>query len=498
MSNPQIEQLVKEYSDQFDYSQKETVIILAAGHGKRIKSQTSKMLHKIWEVPTVERVYNACRKSLGDANIIIVVGIKAEDVIKFIGRRNNLLYAYQETQNGTGHAAQVALEGIDESKYNGGIYVFPGDMGLIDAETINSFHEKFVNADSDMIVLTGIYEGAAEDNYYGRIVRVKQNKKTAKTNVADGPVLEIIEYKDIINLNDIKPYKIKINRKEYSYTKKELLDLSEYNSGVFGFKSAPLFEQINNIQSNNVQNEIYLTDLIYLFNKSGYTVDAVNPKNQYVVMGFNNKSVLNEMEKIARTNVYENLKDIITIDDPDDFFIDESVIDQILEMDNEGVPLDIKIGKGVYVGKGTVLNKNLNLMKNVYLSGGVKLGMNVTIRENARLTCFYGQNIEVGNNTEIYWGDSIKGNVKIGDNCSIESGVRITGSDEFPVVIGNNVTIKGFSYILGSKIGDNIFIEHSVLIKKVISKPADSKHEIFKVRFYTPGPEGIEAVKDLK
>ena len=63
---------------------------------------------------------------------------------------------------------------------------------------------------------------------------------------------------------------------------------------------------------------------------------------------------------------------------------------------------------------------------------------------------------------------------------------------------GNNVTIKGFSYILGSKIGDNIFIEHSVLIKKVISKPADSKHEIFKVRFYTPGPEGIEAVKDLK
>ena len=53
----------KEFSTKFN-SSTEVAIILAAGHGKRIKSQTSKMLHKIWEIPTVERVYNACR--LGD------------------------------------------------------------------------------------------------------------------------------------------------------------------------------------------------------------------------------------------------------------------------------------------------------------------------------------------------------------------------------------------------------------------------------------------------
>ncbi len=83
------------------------------------------MLHKIWEIPTVERVYNACAKGLSSANIIIVVGIKAEDVIQTIGKREFVIYAYQEYQNGTGHAVQVALEKIDSSKYDGTIYVFP-------------------------------------------------------------------------------------------------------------------------------------------------------------------------------------------------------------------------------------------------------------------------------------------------------------------------------------------------------------------------------------
>jgi bifunctional UDP-N-acetylglucosamine pyrophosphorylase/glucosamine-1-phosphate N-acetyltransferase len=75
-----------------------------------------------------------------------------------------------------------------------------------------------------------------------------------------------------------------------------------------------------------VQNEIYITDLISLFNSKGYSVGAVSPNDQHVVMGFNNKSVLKEMDEIARKNVYERLKDIIQIDDPDDFFIHDSVV----------------------------------------------------------------------------------------------------------------------------------------------------------------------------
>jgi len=311
-------------------------------------------------------------------------------------------------------------------------------------------------------------------------------------------VLEIIEYKDILNLNEKKPYKIKYNKNEYGYTKKELLEIREFNSGVFAFKFKPLYEQIQKIESNNVQKEIYLTDLINLFNKNGYKVSAISPKEQYVVMGFNNKSVLKEMDAIARKNAYEKLKDIISIDDPEDFFIDENIIDNILEMDGRGVPLDIKIGKGVYIGKDAKLNFNLHLMKNVYILGDIHFGKNIIVGENSNLSCFYGQTIQIGDNTKIFWSSSLKGNVIIGEECSIESNVRITGSDEFPAKIGKKITIKGVTYIYGSQIEDNIFIEHSVLIKKHISKPESYKADIYKVRFYLPEPEGVEGVKDLK
>ena len=64
----EIKKLINEYSSTFDYKVNETSIILAAGHGKRIKSNTSKMLHTIWNVPTVERVYNACSAGLKNVN----------------------------------------------------------------------------------------------------------------------------------------------------------------------------------------------------------------------------------------------------------------------------------------------------------------------------------------------------------------------------------------------------------------------------------------------
>ena len=106
----EIFKLVDELSGRLNSDNKEIAIVLAAGHGKRIKSQKSKMLHDIWEVPTVERVCNACREAVKAINIIVVVGIKAKDVMGVIGKRRSTVFAYQETQNGTGHAVQIALQ----------------------------------------------------------------------------------------------------------------------------------------------------------------------------------------------------------------------------------------------------------------------------------------------------------------------------------------------------------------------------------------------------
>ncbi len=81
-SKSNISSLIRKYSSNLDYKIPRISIILAAGHGKRIKSATSKVLYEIWGVPTVIQVSKAAKKGISSPNQIIVVGIKAEEVDK--------------------------------------------------------------------------------------------------------------------------------------------------------------------------------------------------------------------------------------------------------------------------------------------------------------------------------------------------------------------------------------------------------------------------------
>jgi len=489
---------IKKTSSSFNQKSKELAIILAAGHGKRIKSQRSKMLHNIWGVPTVERVNNACASAVKGINSIIVVGIKATDVLNVLGKREYTTYAYQEEQNGTGHAVQVALKNVRSFPKDGIVYVLPGDMGLIDADTLKKLRKSFVESEADMIVLTGIFKGDPKDNSYGRIIRVKASDPADMfSQQDDGKVIEILEQKDILALPEGKLYFANYKGRNYVFTKSELIKNNEYNSGVFAFKYDKLRELIDKLKSENVQKEIYLTDLISLFNEKNYSVAAVSPERDYVVMGFNNKSVLKEMEEIARTNVYTKLKDIIEIEDPDDFFIHENVVEDILKLDKKHTVLDITIGRGVYIGKDVKLNLNLTFGKNVFVDGKVVFGKNVTVSQNVHLSCYPGQTLKIGNDVQILWGDIVKGNIVIGDGSRIESSVNITGSDEFPLRIGKNVIIKGTSYIFGSKIADNLFIEHSILVKKKVRAMKNKKGKIQPVRYFVPESEGEKTIQKL-
>jgi bifunctional UDP-N-acetylglucosamine pyrophosphorylase / glucosamine-1-phosphate N-acetyltransferase len=290
-SKNEILKQIDELSSQFDLKCREVAIILAAGHGKRLKSEKSKMLHTILGTPTVERVYNACKEAVNGINIVVVVGIKAPDVLVAMGKRDTTVFAYQEVQLGTGHAVQVALTELENIPDDTIVYILPGDMGLIDAETIQKFRSEFLKSGTDMIVLTGLYEGNPEDNYYGRIVRAKDESEN---------VIQIMEHKDINSLSSIEPYTVEYKGKIFSFTKEELLKNNEYNSGVFAFRYGKLKETIGELKSENVQNEIYLTDLIDIFNKKGYSVSAMPAEKNYVVMGFNTQEVLHEMNEIAR------------------------------------------------------------------------------------------------------------------------------------------------------------------------------------------------------
>lgn len=439
-----VNSLIKKYSTEFDYKIPRISVILAAGHGKRIKSTTSKVLYEIWGVPSVMRVSESAKKGISSPNQVIVVGIKAEEVIKALGKRKNTCFVYQKQQNGTGDAVKTALEAIN-SKFGGDIYVFPADAGLITEDVIKDFRRQFEKSHCDMMMLTGKYNGETTQNHYGRVIKDK------KTN----EIIEIKEYKDVAALDGV--YKIVHKGKALSFTRDELLKIKEFNSSIYAIKIAPLKENIPDLKPANIQKEYYLTDMVKIFNKHSLKVGSQTVEDSEPLIGFNDRATLKKMENISRRRVYEQLKEVVTFQDPEDFFIAEEVANRILEMDKKGVLADLQVGKGAYLGKGVILGKNVNIGKNSYLNG------DITVQEG----------------------------VKIGEN------VKIIGDKKYPVKIGKNANINGISYIFGCVINGGISIEHCILIKKHVQKKLSRDGKIKPLRYIFPKEEGTDCLEEL-
>ena len=145
-------------------------IVLAAGHGMRIRSETSKMLHEIWGQPTAVRVARAVQEGLDSPNQVIVVGIKGLDVARAAGPQPGRLFAYQENPvlgkpAGTGDAVRVGLQAFSAMAADRDVYIFLGDMGLLTGQVVAQFRASFENADCDMMVLTGLYSGPGRDQH---------------------------------------------------------------------------------------------------------------------------------------------------------------------------------------------------------------------------------------------------------------------------------------------------------------------------------------------
>ncbi len=483
--------MLSDLSDKIDLRGPAIGIVLAAGHGKRIKSETSKMLHELWGVPTVERVSDAVCRGLGTNNLIIVTGVKATEVAKAVGRRTNTVYAYQPEQKGTGHAVQCALEVLKRRRFSGSILVSPGDVGLLNAATVRNLRRTFERERADMAVLTGRYDGDPNRNYFGRIIRAPVGSPDA------GRILGIVEFKDIVKMKPRAAWPFPFNGRKYTFTRQELLETAEFNAGVFIYRASALRRHLYDIDTDNVQGEVYLTDLIEIFVRNGLKVVAHVASDNDVSLGFNNKSVLKQMEGIARRRVYQRLADMITIRDEDHFFIADDVVDELVRLDRKGKPLDIVVDVGARIHKGARLNYGVVIGRDATIDGKVELGHNVELGNNALVTCYPHQKITIGDNCAIMRGDMIKGNVTIGNNVRIESNVIITGSDHWPVVIGDNVTIKGTSYIFGCTIEPDVDIHHSVLMRKRVERIERRDGTVQPVRFYLPIAEGIDSIEPL-
>jgi len=200
------------------------VIILAAGLGTRMKSKTAKVLHEINHKPMVLYVIDTAKQIVGNT-VILVIGYQADLVKTAVSSHADVMYAYQEHQLGTGHAVLTALPCVpDEIK---DVIVLCGDVPLLSCETLSTLIRDHKEKKRDVSVL--VVE--REDPFgYGRIIFDEKGRFSAIVEEADTSELQ---------------KKINI-----------------VNTGIYCFSREFLIHALANINTENKQGEMYLTDLI--------------------------------------------------------------------------------------------------------------------------------------------------------------------------------------------------------------------------------------------
>jgi len=237
---------------------KTAAIILAAGQGKRMKSDLPKVLHTIDDRPMVSFVVDSVQEFSPD-KIVVVVGYQA-DRVRAALRGTRVEFAVQEEQLGTGHAVMQCEEIL--TGFDGTVMVLNGDVPCLRSDTLRDFTSFHSEQHAAATVLTAVLPDATG---YGRIVRA-----------SDDSLLKIVEHKD---------------------ASPDELEIREINSGLFCFDKKALFETLHNLDRDNAQAEFYITDAIELMRLEGLEVRAFRVEDEREVSGVNN---LDELEEIRR------------------------------------------------------------------------------------------------------------------------------------------------------------------------------------------------------
>ncbi len=234
-------------------------LILAAGKGKRMKSDLPKVLRKLDGRYVVDYVIDSARNA-GIERQILVIGHLADKVEEALKDRS-VEFVRQTEQLGTGHAIMTAEPLL--AGFEGDLVVLCGDMPLVKPETIRGLIDERHRLNAAAVALTAMLEDPA---HYGRILRDN-----------DGFLKAIVEYRDADdNIKKIK----EINTATYCFDWKELKSI------------------LSRLDNNNDQGEYYLTDSIAILVNNGRKVGALVASDPAEGFGINSADELLVVKKI--------------------------------------------------------------------------------------------------------------------------------------------------------------------------------------------------------
>lgn len=373
-----------------------TSVILAAGHGKRMKSALPKVLHPVAGLPMIEWALRAGLEASGQKPVV-VVGPDANDVRETVGDRAVLVE--QTRRLGTGHAVQQA-----EPELNGRtdlVLVTYADMPLLSAETLQRLIDVQEQEQAALSMLTFMAE---DPRGFGRIIRDE-----------GGDVTAIVE--------------------EVDATPEQRL-IRELNPGVYCFEADWLWAHLPEI-NRSASGEYYLTDLVAMAVSEGRKVAAHTADSGEELIGVNTRVHLAEAERAMRRRINANLMlSGVTLIDPERTYIGADVV----------IGQDTIIAPGCVLEGSTIIGENSRLGPETYIRDS-RVGSHCDIRFSVVEQAVVGDRVDIGPYGHLRKGAHLKDGVHMGNFGEVKNST-----------LGSGVKMGHFSYIGDADIQEDVNI----------------------------------------
>lgn len=434
------------------------IVILAAGKGTRMNSSIPKVLHPIGGASMLGHVMNAAN-TLGSNAIHLVVGYGAEQIKDEFGSNDQIMWATQEQQLGTGHAVMQAMPNIDTQDAENRILVLYGDVPLTNAATL----QKLV-ASGDSKTLSILTLNTDNPTGLGRMLRDDL-----------GEIIAIVEEKDATE---------------------EQKQIKEINTGIMVIPAAKLGAWLDSLGNDNAQGEYYLTDVVAMAAADeSCLIAAMVIDDENEVQGVNDKAQLAHLERQFQMNNAEKLLEAgVLLRDPARVDIrGELKTGSDVEIDINAVfEGNVTLGNGVKIGANVVI-KDSNIADDVTILAGTnidsaEIGSGASVGPYARIRpgTVLKENTKIGNfvetkNAIIGKGSKANhlayiGDAELGENVNIGAGTifcNYDGVNKHKTIIGNNVFVGSNSVLVAPvKLEDNTFVAAGSSVNSDV--PADS------------------------
>ncbi len=378
------------------------VVVLAAGAGTRMRSDTNKVLHPLAGRSMLSHALHAVAET-APQHLVVVVGKDRDQVVPAVeelaadlGR--GIEVAVQDQQLGTGHAVACGLSALP-AEFTGTVLVTLGDVPLLDADTLADLIATHSGEGAAATVLTTTLP---DPTGYGRILRTQ-----------DQEVIGIVEQADASPAQ---------------------LAITEVNAGVYAFDITALRSALSRLSSNNAQQEQYLTDVISIVHSDGQRVRAKHVDDAVLVAGVNDRVQLAALgAELNRRIVAAHQRAGVTITDPATTWID----------------VDVTIGRDTVVYPGT------QLLGATRIGGRCQIGpdttlTDVTVGDEAMVVRTHGSQSAIGAGAAVGPFAYLRPGTTLGADGKLGAFVETKNS-----TIGAGTKVPHLTYVGDADIGEH-------------------------------------------